>query len=501
MVRVGGGWDTLQHFLERHGADPVQQISAADLLPMDTRPAQCSARKRYPLTNPAMASLSTSTNTLSQAGSHAAVAAAVAHHASGHGNVLMNSTQQLLGLPIGHLTAAAAAAAAVALNTIDSTNSAATETSESNFFAHGSSVTPLHNSPEPASSGYCSSNNSNCTLSISSAGKSQSSRRPPSALPVEPRRSNSTLSAPNKRTLSNSYSTVNSFASAPLGMKAYARDVNGGNDRFGVSAIPLANSLSSGNVFKTPNRSAIKTRIPVRQPKTTENGVFASPGRLQRSRSISICSPPTTHFGFRAGARSVLCVAPLTNSPSTLQLPISSRNGASNSSLKVHAPISRIPTSANRCIPSASSLSSNKSRIPARSTGSVSQPTSPSFEKRHVLKRRSSAASNHTKSSDLQLAVSADSIGSIESTRTSIRCSQQSLHRSVSGLNRYLSKLSSNNLLESPKSDSKRDSTGSCSSFGFSSLSRKKSPVGARLSTTPPKTALNVIGQTSLSAF
>lgn len=37
MVRVGGGWDTLQHFLERHGADPSHEISVDDLLPLDTR--------------------------------------------------------------------------------------------------------------------------------------------------------------------------------------------------------------------------------------------------------------------------------------------------------------------------------------------------------------------------------------------------------------------------------------------------------------------------------
>ncbi|RWS02105.1 growth arrest-specific protein 2-like protein, partial [Dinothrombium tinctorium] len=47
MVRVGGGWDTLQHFLERHGGDaPPQEISPSDLLPMDTRPAESTSRRR-----------------------------------------------------------------------------------------------------------------------------------------------------------------------------------------------------------------------------------------------------------------------------------------------------------------------------------------------------------------------------------------------------------------------------------------------------------------------
>ncbi|XP_015795200.1 probable serine/threonine-protein kinase DDB_G0282963 [Tetranychus urticae] len=48
MVRVGGGWDTLQHFLERHGngSDPVKEISPSDLLPMDTRPSESMSRRR-----------------------------------------------------------------------------------------------------------------------------------------------------------------------------------------------------------------------------------------------------------------------------------------------------------------------------------------------------------------------------------------------------------------------------------------------------------------------
>lgn len=46
MVRVGGGWDTLQHFLERHGNDSVKEISPSDLLPMDTRPSESTSRRR-----------------------------------------------------------------------------------------------------------------------------------------------------------------------------------------------------------------------------------------------------------------------------------------------------------------------------------------------------------------------------------------------------------------------------------------------------------------------
>lgn len=45
MVRVGGGWTTLSHFLARHGADPDHQITADQLLPLDAKPS-ASARKR-----------------------------------------------------------------------------------------------------------------------------------------------------------------------------------------------------------------------------------------------------------------------------------------------------------------------------------------------------------------------------------------------------------------------------------------------------------------------
>ncbi|KAI1298756.1 Growth arrest-specific protein 2 [Halotydeus destructor] len=44
MVRVGGGWDTLQHFLERHGGEDAPDISPSDLLPMDTRPSESRRR-------------------------------------------------------------------------------------------------------------------------------------------------------------------------------------------------------------------------------------------------------------------------------------------------------------------------------------------------------------------------------------------------------------------------------------------------------------------------
>lgn len=49
-----GGWTTLSHFLERHGGDPTQEISAADLLPLDTRSVKVSPRRRSctPLVSP-----------------------------------------------------------------------------------------------------------------------------------------------------------------------------------------------------------------------------------------------------------------------------------------------------------------------------------------------------------------------------------------------------------------------------------------------------------------
>lgn len=42
MVRVGGGWTTLSHFLARHGGDPNQQILPDELLPLDTKSSQMS---------------------------------------------------------------------------------------------------------------------------------------------------------------------------------------------------------------------------------------------------------------------------------------------------------------------------------------------------------------------------------------------------------------------------------------------------------------------------
>ena len=52
--RLLGGWTTLSHFLERHGGDPTQEISAADLLPLDTRSVKVSPRRRScaPLVSP-----------------------------------------------------------------------------------------------------------------------------------------------------------------------------------------------------------------------------------------------------------------------------------------------------------------------------------------------------------------------------------------------------------------------------------------------------------------
>lgn len=50
MVRVGGGWDTLEHFLSRHGADEQVtekiQISPSDLLPTDTRCQKTESRTK-----------------------------------------------------------------------------------------------------------------------------------------------------------------------------------------------------------------------------------------------------------------------------------------------------------------------------------------------------------------------------------------------------------------------------------------------------------------------
>ncbi|XP_054159860.1 GAS2-like protein 3 [Oppia nitens] len=65
MVRVGGGWTTLSHFLERHGGDPNQEISAADLLPMETRTVSVSARRRSyaPLVSTAQTTVSPNTPT------------------------------------------------------------------------------------------------------------------------------------------------------------------------------------------------------------------------------------------------------------------------------------------------------------------------------------------------------------------------------------------------------------------------------------------------------
>lgn len=544
MVRVGGGWDTLQHFLERHGADPVQQISAADLLPMDTRPAQCSARKRHPINGSTMNSLSASTMTLNQAaGSHVAAAAAVAHHAAGHGNVLVNSTQQLLGLPIGHLSAAAAVAAAavsgnntgVALNG-SSNESYSSVTIESNMFNRCVSVTPLLSSPEPASSGYCSSNNSNCTLSISSISKISSTsmafRRAPSTITStsnsEPRRrSNSTVSVSTKK------STLSSY-------KSSATNGSVAHNRYAGSSIPRAHSVLSNNLlstsqspnfnaFKVPNRSATKTRIPVLQsprPESNKSGP-TSPGQLQRSRSTSICSPPTTttHFGFRAGARSALCVRPaLAGNPTNVESPTLALNhSTSNNSIIKPANTSRqsrIPTAIGKFgSTSNTNLSGcNRSRIPIFSTGTMSQPTSPSLDKRKSVSRsrRSSANSGPLigfySSSNTQLTVSIDSIGSIDSAKTSVRYSNsgsnQSLRRSSTGLTRSLVKLPSTASFHSPtspssaRSESQPASKGSPSTFGLSNPnSRKKSPASPRLASTSPSVTLNVLGRTSLSAF
>lgn len=46
MVRVGGGWDTLEHFLTRHGGDDAPKISPSDLLPTDTRPQRTEPRTK-----------------------------------------------------------------------------------------------------------------------------------------------------------------------------------------------------------------------------------------------------------------------------------------------------------------------------------------------------------------------------------------------------------------------------------------------------------------------
>lgn len=54
MVRVGGGWDTLQHFLERHGGEDAPDISPSDLLPMDTRPEQSRRRSSHQVGSPAV---------------------------------------------------------------------------------------------------------------------------------------------------------------------------------------------------------------------------------------------------------------------------------------------------------------------------------------------------------------------------------------------------------------------------------------------------------------
>ena len=50
MVRVGGGWTTLSHFLARHGGDPNQQVLPEELMPMDTKPAATSSRSKNAFT-------------------------------------------------------------------------------------------------------------------------------------------------------------------------------------------------------------------------------------------------------------------------------------------------------------------------------------------------------------------------------------------------------------------------------------------------------------------
>lgn len=61
MVRVGGGWDTLSHFLERHGLEEgvaPTEISPSDLLPMDTRPSETKRRDyNSPLMNKSLSTI------------------------------------------------------------------------------------------------------------------------------------------------------------------------------------------------------------------------------------------------------------------------------------------------------------------------------------------------------------------------------------------------------------------------------------------------------------
>ena len=61
MVRVGGGWDTLPHFLERHGLEEdisAVDISPSDLLPMDTRPSETKRRDyNSPLLNKSLSTI------------------------------------------------------------------------------------------------------------------------------------------------------------------------------------------------------------------------------------------------------------------------------------------------------------------------------------------------------------------------------------------------------------------------------------------------------------
>ena len=141
MVRVGGGWETLNHFLERHGSDmSAQQISAEDLLPMDTRPAQCTSRKK--LQN---ALFAVNTQQLCNYASQAAQISGQESHLT------------LKRMPNGSKSNNEICNRANQLNY---------NLANTNGLRRCLSSTPVLSSPEPvSSSGYCSSTTSNTAIS------------------------------------------------------------------------------------------------------------------------------------------------------------------------------------------------------------------------------------------------------------------------------------------------------------------------------------------------
>ena len=131
-------------FLERHGSDmSAQQISAADLLPMDTRPSQCTSRKKlqnalFAVNTQQLCNYSSQINQQQNAGHHQELYKQKMSNGSKSNNEICNRANQL------------------------NYNLAGT-----NGLRRCLSSTPVLSSPEPVSSGYCSSTTSNSNTAIS----------------------------------------------------------------------------------------------------------------------------------------------------------------------------------------------------------------------------------------------------------------------------------------------------------------------------------------------